>query len=239
MKIIGIESSSLVASVALVEEGRTLGQYTVDHRKTHSQTLLPMLDELLRMTETPMEEVDAVAVAAGPGSFTGLRIGVATAKGLCLAAGKPLIAVPTLEAMAWSVWDARDLVCPILDARRAQVYAALYAYDDARQMICLQEAQVVEISTVCDWIRAEGRPALFLGDGVPVQEERLRAELGEQAVLAPAHLARQQAAAVASLGLEYFRAGKIADADSFAPEYLRISQAERERARRLAAQENA
>ena len=239
MKIIGIESSSLVASVALVEDEKTLGQYTVDHRKTHSQTLLPMLDELLRMTETPIDAVDAVAVASGPGSFTGLRIGAATAKGLCLAAGKPLIAVPTLEAMAYSFWGARGPVCPILDARRSQVYTALYRFDEAGRMQTLQEAQAVEISAVIEWVRRAGEPVVFLGDGIPVQKETLQKELGALARFAPAHLARQQAAAVAALGLEYFREGKTVDADRFAPEYLRISQAERERAKRLAAQEDA
>ena len=118
MRILGIESSSLVASVALVTDDILTAEYTVDFKKTHSQTLLPMLDEIMNMLGLEMDTVDAIAVAGGPGSFTGLRIGAATAKGLGLALDKPLIHVPTVDAMAWNLWGAAGLVCPIMDAKR-------------------------------------------------------------------------------------------------------------------------
>ena len=126
MRILGIESSSLVASVALVTDDILTAEYTVDFKKTHSQTLLPMLDELIRMLGIEMDTIDAIAVAGGPGSFTGLRIGAATAKGLGLALDKPLIHVPTVDAMAYNMWGASGLVCPIMDAKRRQVYTGLY-----------------------------------------------------------------------------------------------------------------
>ena len=122
MKVLGIESASMVASAAIVEDGSLIAEYTVNHKKTHSQTLLLMIDEIVRMTEVNLQEVDGIAISAGPGSFTGLRIGSATAKGLGLALNKPLLHIPTLDAMAWQLWGCDALVCPIMDARRGQVY---------------------------------------------------------------------------------------------------------------------
>ena len=129
MKILGIESSSLVASVAILTDDVITAEYTVNFKKTHSQTLLPMIDEVVRMTETNLEEMDAIAVSGGPGSFTGLRIGSATAKGLGLALEKPLIHVPTIEAMAYGCFRSSDIICPIMDARRNQVYTGIYCFD--------------------------------------------------------------------------------------------------------------
>lgn len=129
LKIAALESSGLVASVALMQDDTLLAEYTVNYKKTHSQTLLPMLDELKRMTELDLRTLDAVAVSAGPGSFTGLRIGSATAKGLGMALNVPIIAVPTLEALAYQCYGTKALVCPIMDARRGQVYAGVYRFE--------------------------------------------------------------------------------------------------------------
>ena len=126
MRILGIESSSLVASAAIVTDDILTAEYTVNFKKTHSQTLLPMIDEIVTMTETELGSIDAIAVSGGPGSFTGLRIGSATAKGLGLALKKPLIHVPTVDALAYNLWGAKDLVCPIMDAKRNQVYTGIY-----------------------------------------------------------------------------------------------------------------
>ena len=130
MKILALDSSGLVASVAVVEDEKLLAEYTVNYKKTHSQTLLPMLDEIGKMIDLDLSTIDAIAVAAGPGSFTGLRIGSATAKGLGLALDKPLIAVPTVDALAYNLYGTDKLVCPIMDARRSQVYTGVYAFDD-------------------------------------------------------------------------------------------------------------
>ncbi len=123
-RILGIDSSGLVAGVAVTEGDVLLAEYTTNYKKTHSQTLLPMLDELCRMVELDMNTLDAIAIASGPGSFTGLRIGSGTAKGLGLALNKPLVEVPTLEGLAWNLWGAGGIVCPMMDARRNQVYTA-------------------------------------------------------------------------------------------------------------------
>ena len=128
MKILGLDSSGLVASVALVEDSELVAEYTTNYKKTHSQTLLPMLDELRNMIELDMHTVDAIAIASGPGSFTGLRIGSATAKGLGLALEIPLVEVPTLEGLAWNLYGTEKIVCPVMDARRNQVYTAAYEF---------------------------------------------------------------------------------------------------------------
>jgi len=239
MKIIGIESASLTASAAVLDEETVIAEYTVNYKKTHSQTLLPMLEEILRMTEQDLSEIDAIAVSGGPGSFTGLRIGSATAKGLGLALEKPLVHVPTLEAMAWNLWGSRDLVCPILDARRGQVYGGLFAFDEENRLVTVKETEAAEIGVFLAEIRRLGRKTVFLGDGVPVFRQTIEAELGELADFAPPHLSRQRAAAVAARGLVLFREGKTVSAAGEAPDYFRVSQAERERKKRLEAQSEA
>ena len=128
MKILALDSSGLVASAAIVEDDVLIAEYTTDYKKTHSQTLLPMLDEIRQMIDLDLHTIDAIAISAGPGSFTGLRIGAATAKGLGLALNLPLVEVPTLEGLAFNLWGTDKLVCPIMDARRNQVYTGIYEF---------------------------------------------------------------------------------------------------------------
>lgn len=227
MKILGIESSSLVASAAIVTDDILTAEYTVNFKKTHSQTLLPMIDEIVTMTETDLNEIDAIAVSGGPGSFTGLRIGSATAKGLGLALKKPLIHVPTVDALAWNLWGAADLVCPIMDAKRNQVYTGIYRMKNGLEV--LKEQCPMDMRALMEELNKMGEPVIFLGDGVPVYEPVIR-EMAEIPVsYAPAHMNRQRAAAVASLGAIYYRQGRTETAAEHGPDYLRKSQAERER----------
>ena len=128
MKVLAIDSSGLTATVAIVDEIQTVAEYTVNYKKTHSQTLLPMINEIVKMVELDLKEIDAIAVAGGPGSFTGLRIGSATAKGLGLALGKPLVSVPTVDGLAYGAFGCSDIICPMMDARRNQVYTGLYTF---------------------------------------------------------------------------------------------------------------
>ena len=128
MRVLALDSSGIVASVAVVEDDTLVAEYTVNYKKTHSQTLLPMLDEIVKMTELDLGTINAIAVAGGPGSFTGLRIGSATAKGLGLALNKPLIHVPTVDGLAYNVFGCEDIICPIMDARRNQVYTGIYTF---------------------------------------------------------------------------------------------------------------
>lgn len=231
MKILGMDSSGLVASVAIVENGVLLAEYTTDYKKTHSQTLLPMLDELRNMIELDMESIDAIAVAAGPGSFTGLRIGAATAKGLGLALDKPLVEVPTLEGLAYNLWGSSALVCPIMDARRNQVYTGIYEFVRENESYTLHavETQCAEdINILIEKLNAMGRDVIFLGDGVAVYGQAIRDNLKVPFAFAPAGNNRQRAASVAALGAVYYAQGKTVSAAEHQPEYLRKSQAERE-----------
>lgn len=232
MKILGLDSSGLVASVAIVEDGVLLAEYTTDYKKTHSQTLLPMLDELRNMIELDVNSLDAIAIASGPGSFTGLRIGSATAKGLGLALKKPLVEVPTLEGLAWNLWGTDRLVCPIMDARRNQVYTAVYEFLAQGEEFVLHDVipqSPMDIGELVKRLNAIGRPVIFLGDGVPVYLSKIREKLKVAYSLAPAGNNRQRAASVAALGAVCYAQGKTVDAAEHQPEYLRKSQAERER----------
>ena len=132
MKILALDSSGLVASVAIIEDDNLLGEYTINYKKTHSQTLLPMLDEVAKMIELDLASVDAIAVSAGPGSFTGLRIGSATAKGLALALNQEIVSVPTVDALAYNLWGCEDVICHLMDARRKQTYTGLYTFDNGK-----------------------------------------------------------------------------------------------------------
>ncbi len=236
MKLLAIESSSLVASAAIADEETVLAEYTICHRITHSQSLLPMIDAVCQMTELDPASLDAVAVASGPGSFTGLRIGAATAKGLGMAWNKPLVAVPTLDAMAYSLWNAQGLVCPIMDARRSQVYTGLYRFAEEDSFEKLRGPEALSTEELLAVLKEREETVTFLGDGVPVFRKKIEEALGEKALFAPPHASRQRAAAVAALGLVLLRRGESVSAEAFAPSYLRVSQAERERARRLAAE---
>ncbi len=238
MRILALDSSGLVASVALVdstESGEELvAEYTVNYKKTHSQTLLPMLDEVARMIELDLQTVDAIAVAGGPGSFTGLRIGAATAKGLGLALKKPLIHVPTIAGLAYNLWGAKGLICPIMDARRGQVYTGIYTFEDGK-LKTLEDQMAISIEELAQKLKGYRETVIFLGDGVPVFRKRLEEELMTDCEIsfAPANMNRQRGASVAALGLEYYKAGKIESAMDHQPDYLRVSQAERERKERL------
>ena len=228
MKILAIDSSGLVASIAVVEDDNLCGEFTINYKKTHSQTLLPMLDELVRMIELDLSGIDAIAVAGGPGSFTGLRIGSATAKGLGLALDKPLIHVPTVDALAYNLYGNRNLVCPLMDARRNQTYTGLYAFEEEGMKIIKPQCAVA-IDEIIESIHMEGRAVTFLGDGVAVFSEYIRENCKVKYEFAPAHMNKQRAASVAALAGEYFRAGKTVSAAEHTPDYLRLSQAERER----------
>lgn len=232
MKILGIESAALVASVAIIDENVTIAEYTTNFKKTHSETLLPMLDEIVKMTGISLNELSAIAVSGGPGSFTGLRIGAASAKGLGLALDLPLIHVPTLDAMALNIYSSDALIVPIMDARRNQVYTGIYKNDTKLEVKAASMA--VSIDELFEILKETGAKenverAIFLGDGVPVFREYIDENLTMKHDFAPLNLNRQRASNIAMLGMEMMKAGKVISADDMRPNYLRKSQAERER----------
>lgn len=229
MKILGIDSSGNVASVALMEDNIMVGEYTINNKKTHSQTLLPMLEAMLKMADTDVSELGAIAVAAGPGSFTGLRIGAATAKGLAGALNIPMIAVPTLEALAYNCSGWSGAICPLMDARRNQAYFGIYeCIQDKIEVLEKQKAAPIE--EIIQKINKLQKDTIFLGDGVPVFWNYILENVEVSFSFAPVQDNQQRAGSVAALGVNLWKKGEgIMKAAEFVPTYLRLSQAERER----------
>ncbi len=231
MMLLALDSSGLVATVAIVSEDAMLAEYTVNYKKTHSQTLLPMLDEIVKMVEIELSDIDAIAVAAGPGSFTGLRIGSATAKGLGLALNKPIVEVPTLDGLAYNLYGTNKLICPMMDARRNQVYSGLYEFDGEEFMV-VKEQVALGVDEILEEVNKLGRDVIFLGDGVPVYMDMIKEQTKVKYEFAPQHMNRQRAGAVGTLGMKYYQNNQVVSAIEHEPVYLRLSQAERERAER-------
>jgi tRNA threonylcarbamoyladenosine biosynthesis protein TsaB len=184
------------------------------------------------MTDTDVNTLDAIAVSGGPGSFTGLRIGSATAKGLALALDIPIVHVPTLDAMAYNVYGTDMIICPIMDARRGQVYTGIYSFDGDNLNVHLENS-AMPIEELIDRLKSIGRKTIFLGDGVPVFKDQIDDIYNVEHCYAPAGMNRQRASSVAVFGAVLFEKGITINSDEHVPEYLRVSQAERERAEKM------
>ena len=239
MLILAIDSSGMTASAALLTEEKVLSEMSVNNKKTHSQTLLPMIEAVMAASDLEFEAVDAIALAEGPGSFTGLRIGAALAKGLGLSLDIPLIGVSTIDALAYEAGPADALICPMIDARHETVYTGLYTWDDEGFKV-LADTRVLNLRELAGLIaemNSQGAPRrlLMTGDGADAYGDKLAAYLEEQAkncisaVTVPVHHSRQRAAAVGALALRCAAGGMKVSADEFKPRYYRMTQAERER----------
>ncbi len=227
MKIIAIDASAVAGSVAYSVGGQLVGEYYVCHKLTHSQTIMPMLEHLQKMIGIEMEEVDAIAVTSGPGSFTGIRIGVSTAKAMAMALNVPIIGLPTLDVMAHNVFFTDAIICPIMDARRSQVYTAYYEWE-AEKLVRKSDYLNIPMEELLDQLDELGKKVIFVGDGIPVFKERIESRLGVRAGYVPAFLEMQRAGTLAYLAGEAYKAGEVCDPDTFVPMYLRKSQAEQE-----------
>ena len=233
MKILAIEASGPVAGCALWEDGTLTAEYSVQYKKKHSQSLVPMLEEMREMVDLDLSGIDFIAVTSGPGSFTGLRIGAATVKGLGLALDKPVLPVPTVDSLACNLYGTDRLICPLMDARRQQVYTGIYENRDGLNV--LRPQCVTALADIVEELNQLGREVIFLGDGVPVNEKALGDLMKVPYYLAPAHLNRQRAAATAVRAAQiYEEKGEdaLVSSDDFRPEYLRVPQAEREHGER-------
>ncbi len=226
MKLLAVDSSGIVATVAVYEDGIIKASSQVNNKLTHSQTLLPMIERIMNEAGVNPSELDAVAVGEGPGSFTGLRIGAATVKGLCLAIDKPIIPISSLKLTALGFYNCRTKICPIMDARRNQVYTAVYDSD----MTVVVKPCAMGIDELLDTLVS--CEVTFAGDGVAVHREHIAEKMGERAFFAPAHLRYQNAAAMCELAESMYERGEYISAVDFSPVYLRMSQAERERLER-------
>ena len=227
MRILAIDSSSMVATVAITTDGILNAEYTINHKKTHSQTLLPMIAEIVKMIEIDMDSIDAVALTGGPGSYTGLRIGSATAKGIGLALNKPIINVPTMDALAYNLYSSQYVICPIMDARRGQVYTGIYKFEETEmktikpQCIMMIDELIKELDTIKESV-------MFLGDGVDVHKQLIDDIMDTKHYYAPASMNRHKASTLGTIAEIYYKNGKTETAKEHKPEYLRLSQAERE-----------
>ena len=231
MQILAFETSAKAASVALVQDGKLLGESYQNTGMTHSQTLMVMAEDLLHQCGVTVSQLDGVAVANGPGSFTGIRIGVAAAKGFAWGAELPCIGVSTLAAMAVGLGAWQGYVCPVMDARRSQVYNAIFEIKDGRP-VRIAPDRPIALSELADEVRALGAPVLLLGDGAGLTADYVSAN-GIAFTLAPENIRWQSAWGVAMAAADK----PAGNADSLLPVYLRLSQAEWERQERLAREE--
>lgn len=233
MRILAIESSEVVASVAIATDDVLNAEYTINNKTTHSQTLLPMIDEVTKQLELDKETIDAVAISGGPGSYTGLRIGSATAKGIGLALDIPIINVPTMDALAYNMFSSSYIVCPIMDARRNQVYTGVYQFDGTEMKTIIPQC-VKMIDEIIYELDKIGMPVMFLGNGVQVQREKIDETLAVEHYYAPVSMNRAKASSLAALAFKYYKEGKVESASEHKPDYLRLSQAERELKEKMA-----
>lgn len=237
MKILALESSATACSVALCKEEKLIAQSFQNNGLTHSRTLMPMLEHMLDSCASTLEEIDLIAVAAGPGSFTGLRIGVAAAKGLAWPAEKPCAGVSTLEAMAWTMAHTGGEICAVMDARRSQVYNACFR-GTGEGLERLTPDRAIGLPELAAELKNRENPQILVGDGALLCYTTFK-EQGLDVHLAPPHLRYQSAWGVARAALEQARTGVLTDAQGLVPVYHRLSQAERERLERLRAEEAA
>ncbi|MDR1912921.1 MAG: tRNA (adenosine(37)-N6)-threonylcarbamoyltransferase complex dimerization subunit type 1 TsaB [Clostridiales bacterium] len=243
MIVLSIETAGHIAGASLAEDTgipvgtpiergiRIIGEFCVQTRMNHSVKLMPMVEALFNSTGKTMEDVDFVACSEGPGSFTGLRIGAATAKSLAFAADLKIVPVSTLDALAYNIFDNHAIIAPILDARRSQVYTAFYEWrtvNKAYGLVRLSDYRAEDIHETINALVKYTRPIIFLGDGV-AEYQRVIIESGINASFAPGHLLLQKSSSVAAMGIKLARQGKTVHSHEFSPFYLRKPQAERER----------
>lgn len=227
MKVLSIDSSTASAACAVVEDGKLLGEVALNDKKQHSVILMPMIDSLLENLNLDIKEIDAFIVSSGPGSFTGLRIGMATSKGLAQANNKPFIGVSSLDALAFNLAYTSGIICPILDALRDNVYTALYSFNDGK-LERISDYMAVHIDELISIIKEkDSNSVTFIGDAVYKFREKLEISL-DNAYFAPAHLNLARASSLGELGLMKLAEGYQDDLMTFSPIYLRKSQAERE-----------
>jgi tRNA threonylcarbamoyladenosine biosynthesis protein TsaB len=222
MYILGIETSTKTGSVAIVSENAVIAQYSLNIEVTHSERLMATVDRVLKDTGVAISQFDGFAVAIGPGSFTGLRIGLSTVKGLAFATGKPVAAVPTLKALAWNLPHSAYPICPLLDARKHEVYAALYTFD-GQALVQVLDERVIALSRLSEQLSGK---TVFTGEAAHLFRAEIIETFGERALFAPRSAVLPSAAAVGEIGLAMIRNGEQADPDGLTPLYIRRPEAE-------------
>lgn len=231
MKIMGIDTSATAASVSICEGERVLSEFFVNVKLTHSQTMMPMVQAALDCAMLSLSDIDVFAVANGPGSFTGLRIGIAAVKGMAFAQEKPCVGISTLEAIAQNAVSVPGILCPVMDARVKQVYNALFE-SDGRQLTRLCPDRALTIAELLEELRVMDRPIILVGDGAQLCYQEFANQL-PQVVLVQPNIRYQRASSVCMLAAREIEQGKTVSADALGVQYLRLPQAQRERNARL------
>ena len=231
MKILAVDTSATAASVAIAEENKLIGEFSINTALTHSQTLMPMVDELLNNTGLSVNDIDAVAVNAGPGSFTGVRIGVAAVKGIAFPKNLPCVSVSTLESMAYNMLGNDCIVCSVMDARCSQVYNALFRVKGCT-VTRMTDDRALSLTDLKNELRNINEKVVLVGDGAVLCSKFLGEEL-ENIMLAPFNNRIQTASSVAYAAFEKINNGETVKADELMPVYLRLPQAQRELNKKL------
>ncbi|MBI2370383.1 MAG: tRNA (adenosine(37)-N6)-threonylcarbamoyltransferase complex dimerization subunit type 1 TsaB [Deltaproteobacteria bacterium] len=226
MRVLAVETATSAGSVALVEKGEVVAELFLRTEAAHAERLLPAIDRVLGLAGASPHSLDGLAVGVGPGSFTGLRIGISTVKGLAWSLGRPVVGIPTLEALACNALTSPLLLCPMLDARKAEVYAALYRVRRGPGDNGLQELRGVRVLPPRAVAAEITEPTLFLGTGARLYREFLTETLGDLARFAPSGLDHPRAAVVGGLAEEAFQAGRGVSPETLGPLYVRSSEAE-------------
>ena len=234
LKVLAIDTASIVATAAIMDQHKLLGECILNHDKTHSQKMMPMIQQLFKSTELTPKDIDVFAASNGPGSFTGLRIGVATIKGFAHALNKPVVGISTLDGLAYNLAFCNHTICPIMDARREQVYNAVYRWENDK-LHRLTPHRALSIEALVDELMQTEQKVIFTGDGVPVFYEYLKEKLQKQCDFAPIAMRMQRASSIAALAMQKALVGEVEGYMTFSPFYLRKSQAEREYEKKLKA----
>lgn len=227
MKILAIDTSSIVATCAILDDDKILAEYILNHKMTHSQTIMPMIEQVLDSLNLKPTDIDVYAAAKGPGSFTGLRIGIATIKGLAHATSKAVVGVSTLDALAFNLPFSEGIVVPMMDARRDRVFTGIYKWSTEGLSIVMNQ-DVLEIDELIKILKERNENIVFNGDGTLVFKDRLIKELGKKANFAPRSVNMARASSVAELAMQKAKEGTFDNLYELAPDYLRESQAQRE-----------
>ena len=224
MKVLGVDTSTSCGSLGIIDDDAVVAEYALLRDETHSTRLVPAIQALLKEARLDLNKIDGMAVSLGPGSFTGLRVGLSAVKGLALAAERPVVGVPTLDALAFNLPFTPYVICPLVDARKGEVYTALYKDGEGGRVEQLTPYQVVAPLDLLEKLPLQ--ETIFLGDGVEVYGELIKERFGEKALFAPPHLRFLRGSTVAEIGLQRFKKGETDDISSMVPIYVRPSDAE-------------
>lgn len=226
MKVLSLDSSTEAASIAVIDENKLLGEITFNFEKQHSVILMSMIDNLLSNLHTNVDSLDGFVVSRGPGSFTGLRIGLATIKGLSMGSSKPFVSVSSLDSLAYNLCYAPGIICPILDALRNNVYTCLYSFKNGK-LQPISDYMAISIDELLEILKSKDMPVYIIGDAINKFNQKFKENLKE-VHFAPPHLNFTRASSLGEIGIKLLSSGVSEDLNTSTPIYLRKSQAERE-----------